>query len=537
MTSLLRSIPIPTARAVVLYTAGIACLILTALMNRHAAVSQAATEHGRELIGAGAMLIDIVGLVVFGTIAGNLLAQRKRMIGGIVLLVTIGSAVYSVTSIVSFVAQEMLSVEQSRKDARQAQLDRVASDGQAAKERREAQERLAQSTLGVLQSQMKDAGRKEKRQLSKDLAKNSGELIDSLGKEQAARPTSSGTTQHEIALRPDAATEVLSWISAMPERTVQVTRMAFFAVLLILFKLLAFPLAGFYSQRKADVVALRTPDTASVPSTGTLTRVPDEIVIEADKLIAAPVAQAAKAEEPAKKATTTAASEPPAEPAAEWRDLLDGLGHFHPRKGPLRPPLDRKVVGYHWATWLYAYGHTGAYSKDQMTKLHEQFCLAAWRELGDPTSNTAKSHLYQVAAKLDRKTIAKKGGNSGPTTWHIEPVPAAKVRRWLTKAGVLTAAPAVSLTEATKAVAAEPAQEEALADKEATVGSVIPFAGGSAAVSPPPAKPVRGLAQLRGVPDLDAMRHAARMDKTTWRSKGHTPRPQYLHRFSRARAA
>ena len=60
---------------------------------------------------------------------------------------------------------------------------------------------------------------------------------------------------------------------------------------------------------------------------------------------------------------------------------------------------------------------------------------------------------------------------------------------------------------------------------------------GSAAASPPPAKPVRGLAQLRGVPDLDAMCHLARMDKTAWKAKGHSLRPQHLHRFSRARAA
>jgi len=539
--SFLGRIPVPTPRAVVLYLAGFSCLALTAAMNRHAGVSQAASEHGRDLIGAGAILIDVVGIVIFGSMAGILLAQKQRLMGTAVLLITILSAVYSVGSIITFMATEYMSVQSANQAKADAVKARAAADVQAAHERRQAAAELAKRTMEEQAKIAASAGRKDKRAMAKDLSSGGSALVEALTKEQAPAATQpAGPT--EIAVRPDLGMEVLASISTLPERTVTVLRMGMFACLLILFKLFAFPLAGYNTSRRTVASFVTVPETVLVPAgteARTVRAIPEEIVIEASKMLAAPEAKQKAIAPPT--SIPAPLPEPLNEPIAEWRELLDQLGHFHPRKGPLRPRLEANQVGYHWLVWLYAYGHTGAYTSQQMTQLHEQFCLAAWRELGDSTGNSAKSHLYQVAQKLDKKAVVRKGGKAAPTMWHISPVGSPKVKKWLQKAGILSQAPQ-SLTEATKAAAAGPPKEDIKepADQEATSGEVVPFLENAGSVEPAPAKrrPIQGLAELhRARPDLEAMRHLARMDKTAWRAKGHGLRPQHLHRFSRARAA
>lgn len=531
LSRVLRSIPRPSAKSAWLYVGGFCCLALTALMNRHAGVSQGATEEGRQLLGAAAIVIDIVGIVVFGSVAGNLFASPgkvKKVLGSMVLLVTIGCALFSITSIMSFVASEWLSVAESRKAVIEAAKQKQAADIQASKDRRDGQERLATSALGMMQAQLKDANRKEKRILSEKFSKGTSEMIDALGKEQAAKPAEHASA--EIAMRPDGGAEVASWMLNVTERTWQVTRIAAVAVLLIVLKLFAFPLGGYYYNQRRETVMTLLPLSAETARSAPLT-------LEAEKpMLALPP----PVEESKPIATVPAPSALP-EPAAEWRPLLAELDYFTARKGALRKPIDRKVLGYHWLTWLYAYGRVGTFTSEQVERMFEEFLLASWREAGTGV-NIAKGKLHASALKLDKGAITR----DKKSNWTITLKSPKRMRELLVKRAILRPTPAVAAQPDTKTTTA--AQNSG----EATRGTVVPFptspeaaASGDVSLAAAPANentkprsPVRGLAELtRQVPDLDAQRHWSRMEKTAWKARRSSLRPQHMHRFSRARAA
>ena len=227
------------------------------------------------------------------------------------------------------------------------------------------------------------------------------------------------------------------------------------------------------------------------------------------------------------------------EPAPEWRTMLADLGYFCPRKGALREPIDRKVLGYHWLTWLYAFGRTGTFTSEQVERMYEEFLLASWRESGTGV-NIAKGELHAAALKLDKRAIER----DKKSNWTITIKSPKRMRELLLKRDIISA----------KAVKEVAASVDPKLEKEATAGSVLPFptaiVSGAGSVAEPanddtPAAtevarvPVRGRAEMqpRIVPNLEAMRVQARMEKTAMRSKGHALRPQHLHRFSRARAA
>lgn len=542
LATLFRKIPRPPAKAVWLYIGGFACLALTALMNRHAGVSQGATEEGRQLLGAASIVIDVVGIVVMGSIAGNLLAGSgwgKKFMGGMVMVVVIGCAAFSITSIMSFVASEWISVAESRKAVIQAAKDREAAIEKAAKERREAQERLAQSGLGMMQAQVKDAGsKKERKVLGEQFAKGTSAMIAELGKEQQApAKPAEPPQQQEIALVPDGGAVVANWLLNVPERTWQVSRSAAIAVLLILLKLFAFPLGGYYWGRKEE----RSYATIDVTPTIVVAALPAAEAPIALAAAPAPLQIAAAKPVEAKPVPAVAAAVGP-EPAPEWRPLLEQMDFFAPRKGALREPLERKVLGYHWLTWLYAYGKTGIFSPDQVDRMYEEFCLSGWRESGTGV-NVAKGELHAAALKLDKRAIER----DKQSRWTITLKSPKRMRELLVKRGLLTQSTA-SMSQAVKEVAgADPKPEEAPEER------VVPFAVASGVAGPPanddtprpaaapaPAPiPVRGRAELqpRIVPNLEAMRALERVNKAAWRSRGHSAPKQHLHRFSRARAA
>lgn len=514
MLTLLKKIPRPSTRAVWLYLGGFACLALTALMNRHAGVSQGATEEGRQLLGAAAIVIDIVGIVVFGSVAGNMFWAGKKFLASMVLIVMIGCALFSITSIMSFVASEWLSVAESRKATIEAGKQRDVAAIHAAKERREAQERLAQSGLGMMQAQLKEANRKEKRVLSEKFSKGTSEMIDALGKEQTAKPAD--PPSQEIAMRPDGGAEVASWMLSIPEKTWQVTRIAAVAILLIVLKAFAFPLGAYYWSREGA----RAYATIDVTPTAAMAD-QQTIPLEAIKPLALPKPVEIKQSQPA-----------PDPMAAEWRAILDGLDFFASRKGPLRPGVARDKIGYHWLAWLMAERRTGEFTSEQVDRLYDEFCSAAHREQVSGI-NIAKGELRTAGDKAKKKSIQVRDSKS-PTLWTINPIPAGRVRETLIKRNLLSPSP------------------EAAAPKtvEAASGSVVPFVSTSGADArpapaanddapvPAPRKPVQGLAELtRHVPDLRAMAALERQEKAAWRAKGQTAARPYLHRFSRARAA
>jgi hypothetical protein len=534
----------PSTRSVILYLAGFSCLFLTAAMNMHAGVSQAATEHGRDLLGAAAIIIDIVGIVIFGSIAGNLLAAGKRAIGLLVLLVAVGAAAYSITSIISFVAGEWNSVAASRRAAIEVGKARELASLQAAKERREAQERLAKSGQDMMAATVKDASRKEKRVLAEKFAKGTAEMIDALGKDSSQPKPEPGPT---LQMLPDAGAEMFSWLAGVPERTYQVTRMAGMACLLILFKIIAFPLAGYYWNTRSmkrdavtvDGIAIEPVRLAAPVVSPQLDITPIEPVqLEASK----PPLQIAKTE-PAPVVKATLPEAPQFSP--EWRALLHELKFFpDSKKGKLREGLKRDVLGYHCLAWINASGRFGDLTVEQAEQLITDFHSASHRELINGV-NVLKGELRQAADKVNKKAIlvSDNKGPGRPTKWTINPVSINRLRDVLTKRGILGATSTKPVKEATAEAVVDPTSRPAVAAVVAPTEAggesrVVPFSGGAARPASLPRRPVQGLAELqRFRPNLEAMRVLERTQKLAWQQRAHASDRKQLNRMSRARAA
>jgi len=115
-------------------------------MNRHAGVSQGAPKKADSCSARASIVIDVVGhrdlRIHRRQLAGGV-GKAKKLMAPLVMLVVIGCALFSITSIMSFVAGEWLSVAESRKARHRG--DQAARSGlhPGRQDRREAQERLA----------------------------------------------------------------------------------------------------------------------------------------------------------------------------------------------------------------------------------------------------------------------------------------------------------------------------------------------------------------------------------------------------------
>lgn len=509
----------PSPVSFFLYLAGFALLVVTAAMNRHAGVSQGATEEGRQLLGAGAIIIDIVGLVIFGSVVGYLYAAGKKVLGTLVLVVVVGCALFSISSIMSFVANEWLSVAESRRtavqSAKETRAAQIAAQELAAKERRELQAKLAAQHLKTLEGTNlgKGAGRQEKRELRKDMNTAAADLIAKVGQaDPVAAPQAQNLPPAEITLRPDGGSEIMGWMASLPERTVQVTRMAALAILLIVLKAFAFPLGAYFWGRKT-AEELRTFDLPSSPP-------PTEPAkLETAKPLALP--------------KPTAVAEPialRAEPSPEWRALLDQIDF--PRKKPLgalRPRDAREAVGWRWFVWICAFNRTGVFTTDEMTRMYDEFSGADHREQWGVKH--AKGELSSAA----RKFIQVRDSRS-PATWTVAAMPLDRLRDRLIKYKVI---PPHKPKDVAQAAPSEP---------EVAEGRIVPFSGGASSAAPParepqkassgPRRALQGLAEMsRHFPDLEGLRRLERRNKAFWQAKMLTPHRKQLNRFSRARAA
>jgi len=234
--------------AVLLFIGGCACFAFTILMNQAFGSSIGATEQGKALLGGAAIVIDIVGLGLFGLAAGAIARSEKwhvRLVAVPLFLVVLACAVNSIVSIMGFVASERMAVSQARERRLAVIAERQQQSDQAAKERREAQERLAKTQLGFMQAQMRDARGRERRVLSKDFAKGASEIIAEVGKD-AERAGATASEAPIVIVHTEGQAELIADATGLDQKLVRTVSMASIAVLLIVLKVCCFPLAGFF---------------------------------------------------------------------------------------------------------------------------------------------------------------------------------------------------------------------------------------------------------------------------------------------------
>ncbi len=496
----------PRTLSILLYLAGFTALIITALMNQSFGVSQGATEHGRQLLGTAAIVVDVAGLVIFGSVAGRLAAAGRRTLAGIVGAVVIACAGFSIASVMGFVASEKLSMASAREAQLKAITDTQKAKLAAEKERRDTQARLAEQHMKWTQNSVRkdDMSRREKR----DALESIGKVITAVG--QDGKETVGAESGPVIVIRPDGQAELISKLTGIQPETISLSMMAWLSVLLIIIKALSFPFAAYF---------WRTPEMAfaGIPVAPPVAPPPDPLPALAKQMALPPPRR-----EPLDNKVLTIREEP----NPEWRALLaqvdfPPLGARH--KGPKRPKEKPTVSAARFVLWLAAYKETGDFPSDHLDKLYEEFCTTDHR---DPCgTRVIKPELEAFGKKIARKWQGPEG-----TTWSIGLPSLDKLSDILQKRGVIPKD------------AAAPTPQKA----EGKGRVVVPFADGSSEAVPPPAanensggkvrKPIGGMAILnRVMPEWQT--HWARQQKIAWRAKAWMAHKKQKNRMSRARAA
>ncbi len=414
--------------SITLAASGIGALVITMLMNRHAGESMGATSEGRALLSAGAIAVDVVGICVMGMVAGALISKRGawlKILGGLFGLVMIGSVGLSIMSIMNFVAAERMSVdrarkaqeqavEQRREDQRKAAEARQRAAELAAKEQRDTQARLAESHLKWQQRQIEGAGRKERRELRKETQAGAAEIIAKVGQAAPAPAAPEPTAPLEppvVIVRSEYGVEMIAEMSGLDARTVIVTQMGWLAVLLILYKALAFPGSAILWAKASDEAEIFRPLPAPA-------RIDPPVTIDMAAL--PPPSQDAAADDgnpptppvpaeipPAAEAAPPPPAEPekPAQPVV--RTLLDGADQSlraigfpvdGPPVGPLRSRDDPKTTARRFVVWVRAYGRDGDMHEDEIVRLYAEFAREDHREQIAPSYllNSLRDHTPGV---------------------------------------------------------------------------------------------------------------------------------------------
>jgi hypothetical protein len=199
-----------------LFLGGIICLCLTAAVNYSLGDTLAVTTAGKWLSSLSSVVVDIVGLVLFGRAAGACWAAGRWKPALVFTVVMLASAAWSATAMVSFAANERLSAAASREKAitRADDLDS-----------------FSKNRVTWLQGEALRVGTRTER---RDFLKASGEEVSRL----RDAPT-------KTFLLPDAgATVIADWTGWKVER-VQISLVSYVSLLLIVLQAVAFPASSF----------------------------------------------------------------------------------------------------------------------------------------------------------------------------------------------------------------------------------------------------------------------------------------------------
>lgn len=469
--------------------AGLFALMITLMINRQFGISQGATEEGRTLLSAASIVIDVAGLVLFGLAAGALFARGKKLAASMALFVMLASALYSMMSVISFVASEQRGLSYARAAQEKAIAARERAQLDAAKEQRDTQAKMAEGHLKWLEGTVKNAdGRRER----KEMMAAAKDVIQGVVKSDNL-PKFDGPVVVVPMSRPDEGNEMMGEFANISPATVQLTRMLYLAILLITIKGFSFPLTAFFWQ--SPPVADRRRGAIDLEPVSAVDLKPVEAKVAiVDKSAPVPTVKALPAPEKAKP-----------EPIAEGRTLLDAIGFPRTRmKGTLQPKEDPRRAALRFLGWLAAHNLAGEYSADAFDDVFRQFSNADHRE--EAALRLVKPELESLGRFISK---AAPVAGKKPTTWTVKDQPIAKVRALLEKEKVIVAATG-------------PKQEEA------TPGKILPFSEGAGGAPEKAATSqsilsanalLKRLAAMKSVDDAHDVPELARVAKHGWYSR------------------
>ena len=391
---------------------GAICLALTGFILHTFGKSIGTTLEGKALLSWAAVAVHILGFVLMGLALGYFLNKHTRSWSWAVpcFLVMLSAGGFTFTNLYGFASGERMSATKAAEDARQRIVDAATDRKELARQRQAAQERLAKSQLGFMQAEVEDARGRSRRQLSKDFAKNSAQIIAEIGKENQVAPTA----RVDAELSPDEGAAQLAEITGLTTRAVQVGYAMWLAKLLVALEMLLWPMASFTWPRRISVALEQAPERAP------------PVEAEAVAVLAEPVAPI-----PAKPTLMLEhkTERPPvqAPERASWQLMpgaeasLAAIGMPAHTSGPLRPKIrDKKELAAKFVTWLQAGALHGEkrHSDDDIQRLLAEFCRAYHCE--QPIDADIRTGLGLLPNRLAYKS--RPADNPGrPVRWSIAP--------------------------------------------------------------------------------------------------------------------
>lgn len=497
--------------------AGTFALLVTMMMNRAFGTMSASTAEGARLLSTASIVIDVAGLVLFGLAAGALLRRRKWIGAAICIMVMLGSAGFSMMSIISFVASEQKGLEYARKAEEERKASAEKAQREAQKEVRDTQTKMAEQQLKWLQNTVKEAdGRRER----KDMVDAAKKLITEIGQQQAATIPKVEVPKEEVKARPDSGTEMLANVTGIDYATVQLSRMLYLAALLLIIKSFSFPLCSYFgSAETSQVIDLEPVD-------------PRKMLIDPPKALLAAPKMGTTALLTAQRVSFPQRPDPSSD-AKRLLEAIDFAPSFY--RGPEREKDSRDHVAWRFLAWVTAHSLGGEHNNEKMDALLEEFAAADHRPAW--ASRVVKAELQALGkgfATTKQASVARSdGGRDRATHWVIVPPTIPKL---------------MSLLEKNKVIAG-PKQPAA---KEAGPSTVVPFSG-AAGVAPDAAPAadkasqmdISSKAWLKRVASLanglDWSAHddpsLARAEKASWRERLIGTHKKQRNRMSRNRSA
>jgi hypothetical protein len=219
---------------VLLLLGGTALVALNAYTTWVQGATWAVTDQGKWIISATIMTIEVVGVVFIGFAGGAALSAKRWILGSILTLAMLGSALVVVNSIASFQATERLSATKTH----EAQAARI-------KDADKLQASAANRAMSM-------AASAESRGRARDLLKANQQSIADFR-----------NAKTDVILEPDAGATLFAKLSGWTIERVQMTQAAYISVLQVILAMLCFHAAGFFVNPMSWGVRARQAGPAS----------------------------------------------------------------------------------------------------------------------------------------------------------------------------------------------------------------------------------------------------------------------------------
>jgi len=400
---------------------GIVCLVLTGIILHTFGKSIGTTADGKALLSWGAVAVHVIGLVVMGLLFGYFRKRRNWSWAIPCGLIMISAAGFTFTNLYGFASAERISatkaVEAAKQRTDKAEKERLT----LAKQRQEAQERLAKSQLGFMQAEVEDARGKARKQLSKDFAKNSATIIAEIGKEA---PAAAPAPKAEAELSPDEGAVQIAELTGISQQAVQTGYAMWLAKLLIALELFLWPCASFtWPSRRSDIIDVDYNHIPAQPLVTEPARGPEQgLLPPAQMAIEAPIiSQPGPAPESPAQADPFPVTSTARLPLPGSVSSLDAIGFpLHQRPDRRRDKSQPREAAQRFAVWLRAFDLVREPLTDEdITKLYAEFCEDDYRQ---PTAENLMRGELKNLRGVDwgkPRTKGDDGEIKRPTRWLI----------------------------------------------------------------------------------------------------------------------